>query len=277
MDKPFWIAVKEHDFELPAGHSLQALTEELIDYLGSTDPELRDTIGLEAFSHWVDQGLYTPAELRALITRLSANLHQGLGETESDSVFRRSFSTLWLAVILEQDIKKPELTKDEIAAILEAALAYFPAEQDLRGLVPVKGWAHAIAHTADLFCALAHSPHADANMHLRVLDAIARKLISTTSSVFLYGEDARLARVAIIVFIHETLTMDQVKEWLAQLSVGWNGAWKDEGRTRSYFNGRNFLRAIHWRIPLLKVDKVPQKEAILGLIEDTLEKAEPWK
>ena len=103
MDKPFWIAIKEHDFELPAGHSLQALTEELFDYLGSTDPELRDTIGLEAFYHWLDQGLYTPAEVRALIPRLSANLNQGVGETGSDSVFRRSFSALWLALIVEQD------------------------------------------------------------------------------------------------------------------------------------------------------------------------------
>ena len=39
----------------------------------------------------------------------------------------------------------------------------------------------------------------------------------------------------------------------------------------------NFLRAIHWRIPLLKVDIVPQKEEILKMIEETIEKAEPWR
>jgi len=277
MDKPFWIAVKEHDFELPAGHSLQALTEELIDYLGSTDPELRDTIGLEAFFHWLDQGLYTPAEVRALIARLSANLNQGLGETESDSVFRRSFSALWLALIVEQDIKKPELRKDEIAAILQAALAYFPLERDQRGFVPVKGWAHAIGHTADLFCALARSPHTGAEEHLQILDCLASLLGASRDWIYLYGEDGRLGRVAITVFNRATLPPEQVKTWLKALSADWNGAWRDEGRTRAYFNARNCLRAMHWRISMLKVDKIPDQEAILALLAETLEGAEPWQ
>jgi len=277
MDKQFWISIKENDFAFPAGHSVSSLTEELFSYLGSTDPELRDTIGLEAFYNWLKQGLYSEADVGGFIPRLTANLQKGLGETEDDSVFLRSFSALWLAIIVDYDIEKPTLKKENIASILEATLAYFSAERDLRGLVPVKGWAHAIAHTSDLFQALARSLHTDAHDHVKILDCIANKLKNATHWIYLYGEDGRLARTAIMIFIRETLTMDQIQDWLTSLSADWNGAWWDEGRTRAFFNARNFLRAVHWRIPLLKVDKVPNKEAILKMLEDTLEQAEPWK
>lgn len=277
MDKEFWLSIQKNEFAIPEGHPVASLTDELLSFLGSTDPELRDGIGFGAFSRWLDQGRYDREDLQALIPLLIANLQHGLGEQDTDAVFLRAFSTLWLALIVERDNVEPVLPEADFHTILEAALAYFSTEQDLRGYVHGKGWAHAAAHTADLFCALVHSPHADGHAHLRVLDCIAGKLGQTANPVLLYGEDARLARAAIIVFIHETLSMDQVREWLGRLSASWNGAWMDEGRARAYFNGRNFLRAIHWRIPLLKVDKVPGKEALLSLIEDTLEKAEPWK
>jgi hypothetical protein len=64
---------------------------------------------------------------------------------------------------------------------------------------------------------------------------------------------------------------------LKALSADWNGAWRDEGRTRAYFNARNCLRAMHWRISMLKVDKIPDQEAILALLAETLEGAEPWQ
>ena len=76
-------------------------------------------------------------------------------------MFLYSFSMLWLALIVEHDTQKPALPGEDIALIVAAALAYFAAERDLRGLVPVKGWAHAIAHSADLFAALASSSHTD--------------------------------------------------------------------------------------------------------------------
>jgi len=277
MDKQFWLSIKENDFSFPEGQSAPALKEELFTNLASTDPELRDTIGLEAFYHWLKQGIYSVEEVHNLIPRLIVNLQNGLGETEDDSVFLRSFSALWLAVIVEHDIEKSILEKEEISSIVEVACPYFTAERDLRGLVPEKGWAHAIAHTSDLFCALARDPQTDVQDHIKILDCIANKIKAATHWIYLYGEDGRLARAAIAVFIRETLTPEQIQAWLASLSADWTGAWWDEGRTRAFFNTRNFLRAIHWRIPLLKVDKVPNQETILKMLEDTLEKAEPWR
>jgi hypothetical protein len=277
MDKESWRSIKENDFALPVGSTASSLIGELFALTGLTDPELRDEIGLEVFYHWLIRDLFMAEELRSFVPRLLANLQQGLGEEDGDGVFLRSFSALWLGCLVEYDREKNVLNQEMVLSILEAALAYFPLERDLRGYVPVKGWAHAIAHTADLFLHLARNPHLGAVEHRRILDCVAAKLMATTNWIFLYGEEARLARVAISVFLRETLSLEEVREWLKSLAASWQGAWLEEGRARAYHNGLGFLRSLHYRIPLLKVDVVPQKEEILKMIVETLEGAEPWK
>jgi len=244
---------------LPAEHSVLVLTNELVSYIGSTDSELRDTIGLEVFYNWLKQGLYSVDNLRDFIARLIHNLQKGIGETDNDSVFLRSFSALWLALIVSHENEVLEMKREDIAQILEAALGHFLGENDLRGYVPIKGYAHAIAHAADLFGALADSPHTDVDDHIKILDCIAKELINFTE-IYLYNEDSRMARAVTRVFVRSTLTMDQIQDWLAFLSSEWNGAWQNEKRTRAYNNGRNFLRALYWYLMTSQDDEVPNEK-----------------
>lgn len=274
MDKQFWFSITKNDFTLPAGYSVLPLTEELLTFLASTDSELRDTIGLEVFYHWLDRGLYRVEDVRGLIPRLIGNWHTGLGETEGDWVFQRSFSSLWLALIVGNDTKKPALQGGDLAPILEALPAYFAAERDLRGLVPVKGWAHAVAHAADLFAALAGSSHTSVNEHLKIMDCIAVKLREVTDWIYVYGEDSRLAVAVVQIFARGTVGTDQIREWLAALSADWNNSWWDEGRARAFLNGRNFLRSLHYR--MLDRDDIPDKAVILKMLRDTLDHVQPF-
>ncbi len=276
MDKQFWISIKENNFVFPEDHSIHSLTEELFTFIASTDPDLRDTIGLEAFYNWLTKGLFSVADLRGFITRLVTNLENGIGQLESDTVFQRSFSALWLANIISYDNKTQVLEKEDIHSVLVAALAYFAAERDLRGKVPIKGWAHAIAHAADLLCALAISPHTDAEDHMKILDCVAHKLRTTTQSIFFYNEDSRIAQPVRRIFMRNTVTLNQIEDWLAFLSGDWNGAWQSEERTRAYNNGRNFVRALYWYLLTRKEDKVIGREAILNLLQNTLDHAKPW-
>ncbi len=276
MEKQFWVSIKENNYEFPVGHSVSHLTDELFSNIGSTDSELRDTIGLEVFYNWLKQGIYSVDDIRGFIARLCFNLQIGIGETGSDSVFLRSFSALWLALIVNNDNETPVMEKEDITTILEAALAYFVAENDLRGYVATKGWAHAIAHGSDLLDALGNSLHTDANDHINILNCIASKLQDSTHWKYLYNEDSRIARSITGIFERNTLNMDQIKDWLVFLSSDWNGAWQNEAGTRSYFNGRSFLRALYFYIITKKGDKVPNEETILKLLQDTLEQAKPW-
>ena len=276
MDKEFWLSIKENNFEFPAEHSISSLTEELITYIGSTDPELRDTIGLEAFYNWLIQGRYGADDLRDMITRLTANLNENIGEQEGDSAFLRSFSALWLANILTYDTDKNILEKEDILPIIEPALAYFAAERDQRGFVPRKGWVHAAAHGADLLSSLANSSHTDAAHHIKILNCIADKLKDTSNAIYLYNEDSRMARSVMGILHRDSLTLDQIKDWLALLSSHWSGSWQNTARTRAYNNGRNFIRALYWSILMQTENQVPNHDTILELLKVTLEREKPW-
>ena len=269
MDKQFWFSVKKNKYALPAGHHILPLTEELYSYLSSTDPELRDLIAFFVFKHWLKQGLYSMEDLRRFIPRLVANLEVSIGETEGDFVYLRSFSALWLALIVDYDIKNPSLTTEEITPIKEAALAYLAAERDLRGYDPVKGWAHAIDHAANLLSALACSPHTNAKDHIRILDCIAAKLKESTHWIYIYDEDDCLAEPIVDIFARGTLSMDQVQGWLASLSADWNDAFRDEGRARAFFNGRNVLRAVHWMMS--GREDIPHRDMLQSCLRDTLD------
>lgn len=273
MDKPFWISVIKNDYAVPEGHALLPLTDELFSFIPATDPELRDSIGLEVFYNWLEQGLYRPEDIRGFISRLLANLQEGLGEKESDSVFGRAFSSLWLALIVQHDNRSPALSREELVSILEAQRAYFLAEQDYRGLDRVKGFAHSIAHAADLFAALAASPHLGESEHLQILECIATKLKAIPDWVFIYGEESRLAAVPMQIFARGTLRPDQVKAWLAFLSADWDNSWSEEGRALAFFNGRNFLRSLHFRLPAR--EDVAERETILKMLRETLDQVNP--
>ena len=260
MDKPFWTSIRVNNYSLPTGYDLLPLTEELFSYLGSTNPELRDDIAYETLANWLDQGLYTPDQIRGYILQLTLNLQDGLGEEESDSVFLRTFSVLMLAEIVNYDGHHLFLNTDEVRNILAKGISYIEAEADSRGYVPQKGWAHALAHTADLFLTLARHPRIQADGQTQILNAITEKLLHATNWVYAHGEDDRLARAVSSIFERNLLSADAIKDWLASLVTpkpNWRGAWTDEARTVAYFNVRNFLRALHLRV--IQMDKLEHK------------------
>src|SRR6476659_666708 len=154
MDKDFWNSISKNDYKVPAGHTLENLTDILFSYLGSTDPELRDDIAYVVYANWLKRDVYSKEMIKSHVDRLLANLDKGIGETESDTVFLRTFSILLLAEIVHNDNKKPLLEKDQIQYILAKGLWYLEAEKNPRGHIPFKGWAHALAHTADLIFVL---------------------------------------------------------------------------------------------------------------------------
>lgn len=267
MEKPFWLQIRENGFAFPEGRDLLALTEELLGYLGSVDPDLRDTIAYEVFATWLDQGLYSPDQLRAYALRLQLNLQDGLGEPESDSLFLRAFSVLCLAEIVNNDNQHTFFDADEVRNILAKALAYLEAEADPRGYVPEKGWGHALAHTADLLFVLSRSPHMHADDLARILNGIAAKLVNSTNWIYVHGEDDRLTRAALAAFERDLLDAGTLEAWLAALTspgeTGWKAAWSEEGRAAAFFNTRNFLRSLALRV--INAEELPHREELQTL------------
>ena len=278
MDKLFWKTLQENKYAIPAGHTPTSLTAELFTYLSSTDPELRDEIAYETFANFLELDYFSLEEIEIYIANLLANLDVGIEQGESDSVFLRSFSVLFLAKIVHNDNKAPLLKEPLIQTILERGLWYLAAEQDLRGYVKGKGWAHALAHTADLLLMLGKSLNIGENEHRMILNEIRAKLTRSTNWVFLYGEDDRLSRAVLEILRRDTLPTAFVRDWLDSFlrpsGYSWHGAWTKEKSAQAFFNVRNFLRSLYLQVA--SDAKLPLQGELAAMILETVQNLKPY-
>jgi hypothetical protein len=254
MEKAFWQSIADAEYALPTGHDRLVLTAELVAYLGSPDPELRDTFAYEILGTWVEDGGYQPDQLRDLAATMAANLQAGLGEQGTDSVFRRSFSALILGHIVSVDNRiQPFLTEAEVHQILDQALAYLVGERDLRGYVAERGWAHSAAHTADLLWVLGRSRHLGVTDLTRLLDAIADKISAPVAHVYLYGEDERLVRPVLGILERNLLDAAAWTAWVGRLAQPpgrppGKEKYADPAATAARHNTRSLVRSLYFKL-----------------------------
>jgi hypothetical protein len=271
MDKQFWFDIRENQYAVPDGHAIEDLVDELLSLVASADPELRDVIGYETYGNWLKLEIIPPDLMRSCISRLTGNLEHGIGERDTDTVFLRSFSALLLAETVHHDNKVPALEKDEALDILERSLVYVKHERDPRGYVNGKGWAHALAHTADLLYTLAsHSATERAELE-QILYAITAKLAKPTDWVYRHGEDDRLMQAAAGVARRNLLDESTYRRWLAScLEPSWKGSYEDPAQNNAFFNTRNFLRSFH--LFLQEAKDLPIRDFLFEETGNTLRK-----
>ncbi|MFI5272129.1 MAG: DUF2785 domain-containing protein [Ktedonobacterales bacterium] len=278
MEIAFWREIVAAGYHVPPGTSAAALTPRLLPLLGSADPVARDEIAYPVFDTWIHSGAYDERALRALATQMAANLSAGVGERESDTVFLRSFSALVLMEIVNYDQQAQIFDASRLRQWLAEALAYFAEERDLRGYVPGKGWAHSVAHTADLLTWLAASQHLGAAELARILDGIAAKLRTPSGDVWMAQEDERLAYTIITVLRRDALGVDALAAWLRRLSdpaplASWRDAQVDAGARSVYANVKSVLRSLYFQLsfaelpPLCRFELMPPLEGALRALD----------
>ncbi len=222
----FWKAIEEHKFAVPSHESAGALALEITDLAASTDPSLRDSCGYETLAAWIYRdNLLTGEQLDALRGKLLPAMISHIGESESDTVFGRSFSALYMSILAAQDLRKPFLSAAAFDETLDTALRCYAEEKDLRGYVPVKGWAHATAHVADLLKFLARSPHLSAEDQKRIVSGVWQRC-RTAHLVFTWGEDARMAAALLSVVDRKDFDASPFKTWFQALITENEELWK---------------------------------------------------
>jgi hypothetical protein len=222
-DKPFWRAIVTANYAPPAGADVPALALELARTAGETDPELRDELGFEICARWVRRpGILADEDVRALLHLHLSNLEKGLGESESDGVFLRSFSALHLAQIAARDLRKPFLSESERKQLVQASCRALREERDRRGWVEGKGWAHPIAHNADLLANLARNPALAADEQRALLGALDAGLAGPNAC----GENERLAAVLQALVARGDFVQADFERWLAQASKAAKAVWE---------------------------------------------------
>jgi hypothetical protein len=226
-DAAFWKAIKDHNFAVPPHESAGTLALEIADLAASTDPSLRDGCGYEILANWIYRNnLLNGEQLEALRRKLIPGMIFQIGEAESDTIFRRSFSALYMSILAAQDLQKPFLSDAALKETLETALQCYAEEKDLRGYVPVKGWAHATAHVADLLKFLGRNPKLSAEDQKKIIAAIARRC-RTVPSVFVWGEDARMAAALLSIVGRKDFDQSSFDEWFKALIIENKHLWKE--------------------------------------------------
>jgi hypothetical protein len=196
--------------------------------------------------------------------KMAENLTRGCGERETDSVFLRSFSALVLEMVVQADDvrslgvrgnRTPFLTHDQVLDWFASALAGFAGEEDFRGFVDGRGWAHALAHKADLLGTLARGRHLDASHLEQILTAMAEKLTHPADVVLTFEEDHRLVRAIVHVLLRNEVRAEFLHSWVGQLAHMPDGKpWGtvlglhecDQAGNLARANVRNFLRSLYF-------------------------------
>lgn len=211
-----WAQVHQDDFQVPADHTLSDLTTELTQLLGDPDPHLRDELALPVLATWIGRGVYDDL-LTGLGDGMAAGLRVGLGERDNDAVFRRSFSVLTLAECIARDNQRPLVPGGKVLEWGDRIASWLLAEQDLRGFVAGKGWAHAIAHGADALGTLAGSPHFGAAELTVVLDVLGERVTQPADRLFGAGEPDRLALATLRLLRRNLVPIELVEPWIERL------------------------------------------------------------
>ena len=267
MESAFWDRVVAGGRRVPQERPLADLTAELTTMLGDTDPHRRDVIAYEVLASWVAQGVYDDL-LQGLGDGMAAGLLVGLGDSGSDTVFRRSFSARLLADCVNRDNDRHILPADTVLRWGDRVASWLVRERDLRGFVPGKGWAHAVAHGADALAALARS-EAMGRLELTVLlDVIADRVLSETDQRLAHGEDDRLARATMEVLRRDLVSLEVLEPWLARLGASARPEHRgtsDPWRVAGYVQG--FLRSLHLQLALSARPPAHRADLLLAVIE----------
>ncbi len=218
MPLGYWNQVQATGFEVPSDRPLDDLTAELTTMLGSTQPEVRDGTAFPALSTWIERGVYDDL-LSGLGDGMVAGLSAGLGETDTDSVFRRSFSALILAECLERNNAEHLLPGPKILEWGDHIATWFLTEKDTRGFVRGKGWAHAIAHGADTIAALGESPHLAGPELAVLLDILSERLVQPNPTPLASGESDRIAAAVMRILRRNAIGTDVLEPWVHRIGV----------------------------------------------------------
>ena len=150
------VLLKQEDFSINDSERLNKLLDAMLQNIGTLDSELRDDLILESFYSLVCKGKVQKQKLIDIANKLIGKEYLTLKIKSNNElwVFKRSFSILFIDIILEWNKKAKILDYDMEHKIFDAICAYYEKERNHKGFYKKYGWAHAIAHTADAFCDL---------------------------------------------------------------------------------------------------------------------------
>ncbi|KAA0546637.1 DUF2785 domain-containing protein [Bacillus sp. BGMRC 2118] len=253
---------------------IETVLKAMLNYIGTPDSELRDKLIYRTFYFSITKGIFSTRQLKETLDTVlgSDYLFHGLGSTENDTVFTRSFSSLVIAIILQYNVTHSFLSTSEIRKILESLILYTYKECDVRGFVPGKGWAHSIAHIADAIDEMGKQTQLSNENLLSLLKVVLTKA-SYQATVYQSDESERL--LTAVLTILQNLDSDTVYHLIHSFQIRIIKEYKTLPSNLGFnqtINWKQFLTALYFR--LKKLDHNP---VILDSVEGYIyELAKPY-
>lgn len=230
---------------------LDPLIKKMMNHIGSPDSELRDTLIYSTFGKLIQEDYLTDQQMQYIIeTCLNDQyLFLNIGVLNEDSVFTRSFSALTIALILAKDRETHFLSEDTLFTAIESSINFLVKEEDIRGYIEIKGWAHSIAHGADLLTAAIKHPLFPNRLANKCLYTIGVCLFKAGS--FIDEEEERLIDV-LEALLDKGMEEAIIETWMLTLESDLTIKLNQEGETLSFFrtktNIHHFLKALYFRL-----------------------------
>ncbi|MFJ7665778.1 DUF2785 domain-containing protein [Lysinibacillus sp. NPDC097195] len=213
------------------------LLKEMLAHIGSTDEKLRDRLIYRTFVDLLSDNFLSPQQLQYLFDTATSDdfLYADIGEQIGDSVFTRSFSALLVANILTKDSELLILDDSHLQLFFKKIGRYMLLEKDTRGYVEGKGWAHSLAHGADLAAATIRHPKFDCQHAPAILHAL--KLVTWKDVVYVNDEEERFVNI-FEALLERNYSEDALSEWVEQAFDKFELHLVTQGYNESFFSGR---------------------------------------
>jgi hypothetical protein len=274
IQKEFLQALIVDNYRLLADYDPYPLLKALLPALGSNDGYLRDKLAFPIMAQiiladFATYPLTSDQREELLLTCIDQDhLFSHIGEVGTDSVFMRTFSSLIVAAILFKDHQNPHISEKVAGRVTQAMLTYAQQERDYRGyLMGGKGWAHSIAHLADVLDESAKNRYTTAAGYTAILETLT--YLASLPEPLGYGEDERLAFVALGIIARQSVD-------LASLTIVREGDVLEDESVTSYIrslNARNFLRSLYFMLQWNKVPAIAEQKVELQVeIDQALQK-----
>ncbi|TYS86140.1 DUF2785 domain-containing protein [Rossellomorea aquimaris] len=227
------------------------LVKSMMHFIGTTDSELRDKL---IYSTFCQLALDNQLEHELLIDLLDYcfsddMLFKGIRENGTDTVFTRAFTSLVIAVILYKDNEDDFLPKNAVYKTKDHLINYINSENDLRGFVPGKGWAHSIAHVADAFDELILNNKIEQKDLLDMLRPLWEKIL-VSDSVYVHGEDERMV-TPILAMLEKGMDVGEIEQLLKGVPAELKRR-KEHVKEENYWfletNCKTFLKSFYIKI-----------------------------
>lgn len=238
--------IKGNQFKLNTGERAKDFISSMLNNIGDPNPELRDFLIYKTFYQWIlILDYFSEEELLNILFVVidQKHLFYKIGNEKDDSVFKRSFSVLVVALILGYHRKKAILSNKEFLKVKDSLVKYYWEEKDLRSYIDGKGWADAVSHGADALDELIACKECNEQICYEILKVIKRKLLNE-KYLFYQEEDERIACAIIRIIDSQLLSYKSIHMWIEELVS--EGERINNRLVR--INLKNFIRSLYFRL-----------------------------